>query len=173
MRNYLGLTSLLLVAFLLLACNDKTEKVAANNQAPTPVTLENTPNVEQEVMAFLKQLEEANSKKDIGFYDRVLVPEYLYTSNGRTWTKAQVLEGKKNLSLAGDTDMKSENNDMRVKAYGNVVVVTGQQTVSYKDKQGKQHSESGRNLIVLTKSDGQYRLVAASDSAINPKADSK
>lgn len=173
MRNYLGLTSLLLVAFLLLACNDKTEKIAANNQAPTPVTLENTPNLEPEVMAFLKQLEEADSKKDASIYERVLVPEYIFTMDGKTWTKAQVLEGKKLMYQNGDTDVKSENKDMRVKAYGNVVVVTGQQTASYKDKQGKAHSESARSLMVLTKSDGQWRLLAASGSTINPKADSK
>lgn len=42
MRNYFGLASLLLVAFLLLACKEKTNKVAANKPAQTPFTLENT-----------------------------------------------------------------------------------------------------------------------------------
>lgn len=172
MKNYLGLTSLLVVALLLLACNDKTEKVAATSQAPTAVTLENLPNLEQEVRTFLKGLEEASIKQDIGFYEKVLVPEYLFTFSGRTWTKAQVLEAKA-MKRTGIIDLKGEFTDMRVKAYGNVVVVTGQESASYKDKEGKAHSESSRSLQVLTKTDGQWRLLAASSSTIDPKAMSK
>ena len=83
--------------------------------------------VEQEILKLEQAVTDAQFKKDRAALERLLADDYLYThSNGSVLNKAQEIAQ----SMSSDvqwTDSKFA--DLKVRSFGDVAVLTGQQTI--------------------------------------------
>jgi hypothetical protein len=88
-----------------------------------------TPNAnEQAVLKAYRALDQAQFKKDRGTLERLMADDYSYThSNGTVNDKAADIKETMSEDIKW-TDTKSD--DLKVRRYGNVAVVTGQVTLT-------------------------------------------
>ncbi len=112
---------------------------------------------EQEVLKVNKEYDEAIVRQDAAFYDRILADDYVYTnSDGKLVDKAQEMARVK----SGDTKFESgQSDDVKVRVYGNMAVVTGRFTAKGQSK-GKEFNETERYTTVYLKRQGRWQIVA-------------
>ncbi len=87
-----------------------------------------SPNAEQAVLKAYRALDQAQFKKDRAVMERLMADDYVYThSNGAVNDKAADIRETMSEDIKW-TDTK--NDDVKVRMYGNVAVVTGQVTLT-------------------------------------------
>jgi ketosteroid isomerase-like protein len=105
-------------------------------------------------------------KLDLAFLDRILADDFMTTSSGGTvFTKAQLIA---NLKSGGYVFISAMLDDIKVRIYGDVAVVTGRNTVKGTLK-GKDFSGQERWTDTFIKRDGRWQAVATHNSTIAQK----
>jgi hypothetical protein len=85
-----------------------------------------TGSIEQEVIKIDRAFDEATMKKDKAALERMLASEYFYIhSNGQTSDKATEIADSMQMNWTS-----SKLDDLKARSYGDVVIVTGVQTLT-------------------------------------------
>jgi hypothetical protein len=112
---------------------------------------------EQEILQLEHGIAEAVVKKDTAFVDRVWGDDFFYTGiRGELKGKADILAELKTGDLVFDV---MEFDDIKVRVYGETVVVTGRATTKGRSPQGE-ITGVFRYTRVYVNRQGQWRLVA-------------
>jgi ketosteroid isomerase-like protein len=146
----LSLGLLLITTGLLLTVMGQTK--------PAPATDMKSGSVEDTLMKLEHDSMEATKRNDISFFEKLEAPDYLFVDpSGMVHTREE------DLAIAKSGDLKFESmtaEDMKVRVYGDVAVVTGITTVkgAYKtqDISGKY-----RWTDVFVKRNGEWQIVNA------------
>lgn len=130
------------------------------------LTKAQTQSVEQELIKLEKEWPNANVKANLAFLDRVMAEDYTWTDfEGVVWDKAQSLAVLK----SGDDIISSmENDDLKVRVYGDAAVVTGRFTTKETLKD-KDISGQYRFTDTWIKKAGRWQCVAGQGSKIPQK----
>ena len=113
---------------------------------------------EQEVRQAIKKYRTALLQRDAAALEQIWADDYTFTNGaGETHSKAQRLANLK--SGATSLDSISEEEDMKVRVYGNVAVATGRVTIKGQYS-GKQASGQYRSINVWVKGAAGWQLVA-------------
>jgi len=125
-----------------------------------------TASVEQELMKLENGWADALVKVDLAFLDRILADGYIFTgADGKVSNKAQEIASVK----SGESVVTSAANDeMKVRVYGNVAVVTGRWT-SKQTLKGTDISGQYRWTDTWVKIAGRWQCVAGHSSLIAQK----
>jgi ketosteroid isomerase-like protein len=125
-----------------------------------------TASVEQELMKLENGWADALVKVDLAFLDRILADDYIFTgADGKVSNKAQEIASVK----SGESVVTSAANDeMKVRVYGNVAVVTGRWT-SKQTLKGTDISGQYRWTDTWVKIAGRWHCVAGHSSLIAQK----
>ena len=120
---------------------------------------------EQEILKIHSSLEQAFLKKDAVVFERVLADNYVYSDPyGKMFNRAQNLEEmRKEWANANYKVVGMTSDDMKVKANGNMALVTGNWTFSSvpaSDANAEPHKDTGRYTGVYEKRNGKWLLVA-------------
>jgi ketosteroid isomerase-like protein len=129
----------------------------AYSQAPNPN--------EQAVLKAYRTLDQAQFKKDRATMERLMAEDYSYThSNGTVNDKAADIKETMSDAIKW-TDTKSE--DLKVRTYGNVAVVTGQVTLT---GSAKNYVPGPRRFTeIWVKRDGRWQNVGGQTTLLPPK----
>ena len=113
---------------------------------------------EQEVRQTIEKYRTALLQKDAATLERIWADDYTFTNGaGETHSKAERLANLK--SGATSLDSISEEEDMKVRVYGNVAVATSRVTIKGQYS-GKQTSGQYRSIQVWVKGAAGWQLVA-------------
>jgi ketosteroid isomerase-like protein len=113
---------------------------------------------EQEVRRTIEKYRTALLQKDAATLGRIWADDYTFTNGaGETHSKAERLANLK--SGATSLDSISEEEDMKVRVYGNVAVATSRVTIKGQYS-GKQTSGQYRSIHVWVKGAAGWQLVA-------------
>jgi len=113
---------------------------------------------EQEVRQTIEKYRTALLQKDAATLERIWADDYTFTNGaGETHSKADRLANLK--SGATSLDSISEEEDMKVRVYGNVAVATSRVTIKGQYS-GKQTSGQYRSIHVWVKGAAGWQLVA-------------
>jgi len=113
---------------------------------------------EQEVRQTIEKYRTALLQKDAATLERIWADDYTFTNGaGETHSKAERLANLK--SGATSLDSISEEEDMKVRVYGNVAVATSRVTIKGQYS-GKQTSGQYRSIHVWVKGAAGWQLVA-------------
>jgi len=113
---------------------------------------------EQEVRQTIEKYRTALVQKDAATLERIWADDYTFTNGaGETHAKAERLANLK--SGATSLDSISEEEDMKVRVYGNVAVATSRVTIKGQYS-GKQTSGQYRSIHVWVKGAAGWQLVA-------------
>ena len=113
---------------------------------------------EQEVRRTIEKYRTALLQKDAATLERIWADDYTFTNGaGETHSKAERLANLK--SGATSLDSISEEEDMKVRVYGNVAVATSRVTIKGQYS-GKQTSGQYRSIHVWVKSEAGWQLIA-------------
>jgi len=94
-----------------------------------------TASVEQELMKLENAWNDATVKHDWAFFDQILADDFIGTDfNGNVGTKPEFLESLKSVE---SVITSSITDDMKVRIYGDVAVVTGRTTTVNEQYKGK------------------------------------
>jgi len=112
---------------------------------------------EREVLKVEEELDQAFAKGDTATLDRIWADDVIYTSaSGQVFTKAQYPERFRSGARKFDS---FAHDDIRVRLYGNMAVLTGRSTSVLHDG-GKLSAGPRRFTHIYVKQDGRWRLVA-------------
>ena len=105
-------------------------------------------------------------KKDAAFLQKLYADEFIVTDqDGNIYTKAQDIA---NMSSPGTNTTSFALTDLKVHGYGDVVVVTGLNTVKSTFK-GRDTSGAYRFTDVFVKRDGRWQAVATQSTLVAKK----
>jgi hypothetical protein len=114
-----------------------------------------SPAAEQAVLKVYRALSQAQFKKDRATMERLMADDYSYThSNGAVNDKSADIKETMSDDIKW-TDTKSD--DLKVRTYGNVAVVTGQETLTGSSK--NYHPGPRRFTEIWVKRDGRWQSV--------------
>ena len=131
--------------------------IASATPALSQVPRKDTSADEVEVRALNEASGQAQVQRDIATLDRLLADDFVLTrANGLVSDKAQNLS---EIQSGGISFSSYENDDVRVRFYGDAAVVTGQVTASGTNK-GQDFSGRFRYTKVFVKRDGRWQIVA-------------
>ena len=118
---------------------------------------------ERELKQLVKDLNAAIVKADTAFLDRVLDKDYVhYRPGGTIETRAQYLEHRKAASVKFESLVAD---DIKVRFYGDTVIVTYRSTAKGKDQQGT-IDEQRLWTRVFVRRDGRWQLVHSQGTSI-------
>jgi ketosteroid isomerase-like protein len=113
---------------------------------------------EQEIRQTIKKYRTALLQKDAATLKQIWADDYTFTNGaGETHSKAERLANLK--SGATSLDSISEEEDMKVRVYGNVAVATSRVTIKGQYS-GKQTSGQYRSIHVWVKGAAGWQLIA-------------
>jgi ketosteroid isomerase-like protein len=113
---------------------------------------------EREVRQAIKKYRAALLQRDAAALEQIWADDYTFTNGaGETHSKAQRLANLK--SGATSLDSISEDQNMKVRVYGNVAVATGRVTIKGQYS-GKEASGQYRSMHVWVKGAAGWQLVA-------------
>ncbi len=121
---------------------------------------------EQELLKLEKDWDNATLKGDAAFLERIYASDIIITnSNGTLWTGAQDIAALK----SGETVYTiSASDNMKVRIYGDTVVVSGRNTEAGKEK-GKDFSRQTLWTDTWVRIAGQWKCVATQGTLIAQK----
>lgn len=132
--------------------------------ACAPFTYAQNSKAEQEVLKVNSDYEKAMLKGDVSFQERILAPEYIsYRADGSSINGAQAIEeGKKEKAAPTFKSIASSSNDVKVKVFGNLAVVTGswESTLSSMETDAAPRNYRGYYTSVYEKRAGRWLLVS-------------
>ena len=119
---------------------------------------------EKEVAQLFNTLNDANIKKDRATIERLTADDFIYIhSNGSVTNRAQEIA---ETLAAGTTWTNSKIDDLRVRVYGDVAIVTGLNTLT---GSAKGYVSGGRRFTeVWVRRNGQWKTVGG-QSTVVPK----
>jgi len=122
--------------------------------------------VVHELTSLKQQWAEAEDKRDIAFLDRLLANDFeAGTAKGDVINKQQLLQRIK----SPDHLINEHHADnIRVRVYGNVAIMTDHTTISGFDK-GKRFGGEFRFVRIFVKQGGSWRAVLAQATPITPE----
>jgi ketosteroid isomerase-like protein len=120
---------------------------------------------EQAVLKAYRALDQAQFKKDRATMERLMTQDYVYThSNGTVNDKAADIKETMSEDIKW-TDTKSD--DLKVRSYGNVAVVTGQLTLT---GSAKNYVPGPRRITeIWVRRDGRWQSVGGQTTLIPAK----
>lgn len=111
----------------------------------------------QEVLRVEEEQDQAFAKGDTAVLDRIWADDVVYTSaSGQVFNKSQYLARFRSGTRKFDS---FAHDDIRVRIYGNMAVLTGRSTSVFHDA-GKLSATTRRFTHIYVKLDGRWRLVA-------------
>jgi ketosteroid isomerase-like protein len=120
---------------------------------------------EQAVLKVYRDLDQAQFKKDRATMERLMADDYSYThSNGAVNDKSADIKETMSDDIKW-TDTKSD--DLKVRTYGNVAVVTGQVTLTGSSK--NYHPGPRRFTEIWVKRDGRWQNVGGQTTLVPSK----
>ena len=123
-----------------------------------------TQNVEQEIRKLEEVGREATLKNDAAVLDRLLAESWMNTNAGGTvTTKAQLMEI---LKTSPFKIMSIENDDVKVRVYGDTAVVTGRSKSTRAGRDNALVTGEVRFTRVYAKQQGRWQVVAAQSTPI-------
>lgn len=123
-----------------------------------------TSNVEQEIRKLEEVGREATLKNDAAVLDRLLAESWMNTNAGGTvTTKAQLMEI---LKTSPFKIMSIENDDVKVRVYGETAVVTGRSKSTRGGRDNALATGEVRFTRVYAKPQGRWQVVAAQSTPI-------
>jgi ketosteroid isomerase-like protein len=125
-----------------------------------------TESVEQELIKLENGWADALVKRDVAFLDQILADDFMTTSSaGIVSTKAQIIAS---MESGEYVFFSAVLDDIKVRIYGDVAVVTGRNTVKSMRK-GKDISGQERWTDTWIKREGRWHCVATHNSMIAQK----
>ena len=98
-------------------------------------------------------------KRDAAAFNRLLVPNFVYTEDDRVYTKAQLI---KEVTTGSDTVTSGRNEDLTVRVFGNTAVATGWLVLVGRGASGK-FERRYRYTDTWLKTGNTWRVIAAQD----------
>lgn len=108
---------------------------------------------------------EAVVKRDDAFFRRTLAPGFVYSEDGRTISRDDLL---RDLTTGTDTVENAHNDEMKMHSFGTTVVVTGWLAMRGRGAQGP-FDRRYRFTDTWIKRDGVWQIVAAHDYLVPEK----
>jgi ketosteroid isomerase-like protein len=134
----------------------------------TPKPADPNAAVEQELRALMQTEYNAGMRNDVATINRIWGDEYVSTGpKGQTTTKAQMLSYYKTAPLSQTKVGPMAINDVQIRVYGDVAVMTGRATGTLQN--GKPAGASLRFTRVHVKRGGQWVVVTNHLSRIEPE----
>lgn len=132
-----------LLAFLLLGVTPLSAQTAAKRQ----------------IAALEEDWIKAVIRRDAGAFSRLLVPDFVYTEDGRVYTKDQLI---KEVITGTDTVTSGRNEDLVVRVHGNTAIATGW-LVLIGHGSGGPFERRYRYTDTWLRTGGRWRVIAAQD----------
>jgi ketosteroid isomerase-like protein len=124
---------------------------------------------EQELIQLENEWAGAWAKHDVAFFERIEADDYTWTSpSGEVWTKAKDLAFVKSLKAGKGAISSQVIAEMKVRAYGDVAVVTGRDIIK-ETHEGKEISRQERWTDTWVKLAGRWQCVAGHSSEVAQK----
>ena len=149
---------ILTIAALMIAASPLAFGQTTTQSKPSQATAgQKGGSAEQEVLKANKEYGEAFVRGDAAAYDRFLADDYIYTNpTGGVADKARMMKEIK----SGDMKLESgQDDDVRVRVYGDTAVVTGLWTAKGQHK-GNAFNNKERYTAVYVKRGGRWQVVA-------------
>lgn len=156
------LISLALAALFAGACATTPQPTATASATPSPsAKTMSSADIEKAVLQIEKDGTVAMVKDDIGFVERVMTDDWMWTmSNGMMIGRADLIKDIK----AGNYKFEDVSmSDLHVKVYGDTAIVMGKQTVKGKYK-GQNISGTEAFTDTFVNMNGQWRCAATHNS---------
>ena len=146
---------MLITAMLLLAIPSLISAQAVNAN-PTP---NKTANAEQELKQLTREMFDALMRGDKAFLDRLFADSFVNTSReGRTYTKAQILETVKGVPAGVKVSVDIE--DAQVSDYGDTAVMV-YRLVERAEVNGQKIESQNRVTDTFIRRDGRWRTISS------------
>ena len=156
------LISLVLAALFAGACATTPQPTVTTSATPSPsAKTMSSADIEKAVLQIEKDGTVAMVKDDIGFVERVMTDDWMWTmSNGMMIGRADLIKDVK----AGNYKFEDVSmSDLHVKVYGDTAIVRGKQTVKGKYK-GQNISGTEAFTDTFVNMNGQWRCAATHNS---------
>lgn len=116
---------------------------------------------EEEVRKLEREWLDAYEQHDAGAMDRIVAEDFTITfPNGAMQTKPQLMEMVKAPRRAGQPRMRFYTEDVRSRAYGGTVILTGRVVTEY-EREGKAVKEQSRYTDTYVLRGGRWQVVAS------------
>jgi len=116
---------------------------------------------EEEVRRLERQWLDAYEQKDPEAMNRIVAEDFIITfPNGAMQTKPQLMAMIKAPGRASETQMRFHTEDVRSRAYGDTVILTGRVVTEY-ERDGKTVTERSRYTDTYVRRDGRWQVVAS------------
>ena len=119
---------------------------------------------EQEILKIHAGLDNAFIKKDLGFFENVMAPDYVYSDpQGNAFDRAGNIEQlKKEWAQSSYKMLNSSTENPKVKIIGNTALITADWTFTSQGtaRGADPHVDKGRYTGVYEKRDGKWMLIA-------------
>ena len=110
---------------------------------------------EQELLEIERQYEKAEALRDAAFFERIEADDItLIANDGTLLTKAQAIAEMKTWESVSE----GFSDDIRVRVYGDMAVVTGRRTVKSVED-GESYTDQSRWTDVFVRRDGKWQIV--------------
>ena len=137
--------------------------IAASGPAANPSDEERT---KAELVQLERDIGAANVRRDAAFFERVEGAEFVFTdSAGGLTTKAEDVESVRKLANPDVKLLAYDVDDVQVRLYAEVAVVTGRVTTRQLVK-GEERTGRSRFTDVFVRRDGRWQIVAGHSSRI-------
>lgn len=98
-------------------------------------------------------------RRDAAAFNRLLHPAFVYTEDDRVYTREQLI---KEVTTGTDTVTSGENEDLRVRLFGNTAIATGWLVLRGRGASGT-FTRRYRYTDTWLRTDGRWRVIAAAD----------
>lgn len=116
---------------------------------------------EEEVRRLEREWLDAYEQHDRGAMDRIVADDFTITfPNGAMQTKPQLMKMVKSPRRPGQPRMRFYTEDVRSRAYGGTVILTGRVVTEY-EREGKAVREQSRYTDTYVRRDGRWQVVAS------------
>jgi uncharacterized protein (TIGR02246 family) len=131
------------------------ESLAQQTQQSTPTK------PEEEVRRLERQWLDAYEQRNVEAMDRIVADDFVITfPNGAMQTKPQLMTMIKSPRQPTQPTMRFRTEDVRSRAYGNTVILTGVVITEY-ERDGKPVKEQSRYTDTYVHRNGQWQVVAS------------
>lgn len=133
---------------------------------PVALLLATTSSAAQSASATRRQIAELEDqwvravvRRDAAAFNRLLHPAFVYTEDDRVYTREQLI---KEVTTGTDTVTSGENEDLRVRLFGNTAIATGWLVLRGRGASGA-FTRRYRYTDTWLRTDGRWRVIAAAD----------
>ncbi len=144
MKRFLVMMVMSLIGISLVSAQEKANQTSKNSKA------------EQEVLQMEKAWNDARAKTDRAAFERLIADDFIiFAPNGQSAEKASLIKGYRAPNLEA-----IENGDIKVRVYGETVVVTGWNIRKWRTMD-RETSPQERFTNVWVKRKGKWQIVSS------------